>query len=265
MKFCNFFLCSVAVAAAGALLPLSVYAAELEDFEDESVVGSPVDQSNSQGDDVLPTPELLESSPSPSPDLVSDELFPSISPGITDSIFWDDSGLTDDDFLEVEPSASPDLVPDQVFDLSDQDGDIEPYASYDVYYGSIGSTYLEYMRGYLPKLHYRDHYVGARVSQYTYIFAYGEDLTWNGSMFVGFNVNVITWNTQNNGTFSHGIQSAFNLNPGYFLVYSDLTDFYPSLADSSAFTLRQLLILFTVFFLSLTMIHMYNVRKVRRS
>lgn len=257
----KFLLCTVAVAVAGAVLPLSVYCAELEDFEDESVVGSPVDESDSQGDDVLPTPEFLEASPVPSPDLVPDELLPSISPGITDSIFWDDSGLTDDDFLDSEPSASPDLV----LDLSDLEGDVEPYANYDVYYGSIGSTYLEYMRGYLPKLHYRDHYVGARVSQYTYIFAYGEGLYWNGSFFVGFDVNVITWNTQNNGTFSHGIQSAFNLNPGSFLVYSDLTDFYPSLADSSAFTLRQLLILFTIFFLSLTMIHMYNVRKVRRS
>lgn len=268
----KFFLCSAAVAAAGALLPFSVYAAELEDFEDESVVGEVFDSDYSDEIFLSPSPDgffydddsgvsdfgsdfIPDSSPEPvDDDFVFDSDLPS------DSVYWDgyiydDSLLEEEDYFE--PSPSPDF-------LVDDDNGVIPYASYDTYYGSIGTTYLEYMRGFLPKLGFRDHYVGARVSQYTYIFAYGENLSWTGSLFTGRDVMVITWNTQNNGSFSYGYQSAFNINPGSFLVYSDLTDFYPSLADSSAFSLRQILILFTIFCLSLTMIHMYNVRKVRR-
>lgn len=144
------------------------------------------------------------------------------------------------------------------------DSEFSPFANYDTYYGSIGSTYLEYMRGYLSKLGFREHYVGARVSQYQYIFVYGEDLYYDGSSFVGSNVNVISWYTNNNGSFHSGSESSFSLSPGNYLVYSDLSDKYPSLADLSGFTLRQVLILFSIVALVCTISGMYQVRKIRK-
>lgn len=136
-------------------------------------------------------------------------------------------------------------------------------SSYDSYYGSISNTYLEYMRGYLSKLPSSAHYVGARVGQYDYLFAYGENLEWNGSQFVGA-VNVARWNTYNYGTFSTGYDSNFSLNPASALVYTDLTEEYPALATSSDMTLRQIVIVLTIFCLCVTIDHMYQVRKIRR-
>lgn len=139
----------------------------------------------------------------------------------------------------------------------------QPYSSYDTYYGSISSTYLEYMRGYLSKLPSNAHYVASRVGQYDYVFAYGEALSYNGSVFSGA-AQVVRWNTYNNGSFTSSFDGSFRLNPGSYLVYSDLSDKYPSLASSSDLTLRQILILLTIFCLCLTIDHMYQVRKVRR-
>ncbi len=138
-----------------------------------------------------------------------------------------------------------------------------PYAYYDTYYGSISNTYLEYMRGYLSKLPPDAHYVGARVGQYDYIFAYGESLNFDGNTFSGEAV-VVKWNTYNNGSMYETYDSNFTLEPGSYLVYTDLSSRYPSLATSTDMTLRQILILFTVFCLCLTIDHMYQVRKIRR-
>lgn len=140
---------------------------------------------------------------------------------------------------------------------------VMPYASYDAYYGSISSSYLEYMRGYLSKLPPDSHYVAARVSQYDYIFAYGDGLEWTGSEFTGA-ATVARWNTYNYGSFSVAYDGSFSLDAGSALVYSDLTDRYPSLATSSDMTLRQVLILLTIFCICLTVDHMYQVRKIRR-
>lgn len=161
--------------------------------------------------------------------------------------------------LPEDPPGDTSLLPGSV---SSGDG-IMPYSSYDTYYGSISSTYLEYMRGYLSKLPPDAHYVGARVGQYDYLFAYGAGLAYNGSTFSGA-ATVVRWNTYNNGTMYQTYDSAFYLNPGSYLVYSDLSGKYPSLATSSDVTLRQILILFTIYSLCLTIDHMYQVRKIRR-
>ena len=171
--------------------------------------------------------------------------------------FIDNVGDSGFDFItaspdpEISPSFSPFPTP-TISPLSeDDDTDIYPYANYNTYYGSISSTYLEFMRGFLPKLGFREHYVASRTSQYDYIFAYGEKLTYSGGRFTGTGITVITWNTYNYGTYSFGYQSTFSLNPGSYLVYSDLSDVYPSLADSAGFTLRQILILLTAFILGI--------------
>lgn len=177
-----------------------------------------------------------------------------------------DSEITDslDDIvqdLQIDDDISGLIGADQDYDYGDI---IQPYSNYNVYYGSIGTTYLEFMRGFLPKLKFNEHYVCARTSQYDYIFAYGDDLSWTGSSFSGSDIIVVRWNTYNNGTFSSGNESSFNLYPGSYLVYSDLSDIYPSLADTSGFTLRQIFILLIIICLCWTIDHMYQVRKIRR-
>lgn len=139
----------------------------------------------------------------------------------------------------------------------------QPYSSYDAYYGTIPSSYLEYMRGYLSKLPPGAHYVASRVGQYDYVFAYGEGLSYDGSVFSG-PAQVVRWNTYSNGTFTSSFDGSFRLSPGAFLVYSDLSGRYPSLATSSDMTLRQILILLAIACLCLTMDRMYQVRKTRR-
>lgn len=140
---------------------------------------------------------------------------------------------------------------------------IMPLADYDTYYGSISSTYLEYMRGYLSKLSPDDHYVGARVSQNEYIFAYG-DIEYNNKYFTGYNVRVITWNTQNNGSFNSAIQSSFFLDSGSYLVYTDLGFDYPALASSSDISLRQI-VYFIAISITFYIAGQLFVRKVSRS
>lgn len=167
------------------------------------------------------------------------------------------------DYLDI--SNSDDIQYDQYYD-PDPDSDfdyIEPLSDYSTYYGSIGTTYLEYMRGFLPKLGFRDHYVSARTSQYDYIFAYGS-LEYTGSLFRGNNITVIRWNTYNTGTYYSSVESSFNLNPSGYMVYSDLTNIYPSLADTAGISSRQILILLTIMGLVWTIDHMYQVRKIRR-
>lgn len=240
-----------AVAAAGAAP--AVFAEELSDqeynisSESESLgtFGTEDTSVNESLDDLIEDVGAAGFdffSPSPVPDSVSvNSAVPSAAPF-------------------AEPSATP-----FVSDPDDSDDDfIEPLANYNTYYGSISTTHLEFMRGFLPKLGFKEHYVASRVSQYDYIFAYGEDLTYNGSSFIGSGVTVITWNTYNNGSYTSGVQSSFSLHPGSFMVYSDLSRFYPGLADTAGFSLRQILILLTTFILGVVIDHMYQVRKIRR-
>lgn len=145
----------------------------------------------------------------------------------------------------------------------DSESIIMPLANYDTYYGSISSTYLEYMRGYLSKLSPDEHYVGARTGQYEYIFAYG-DLVYNNKNFTGNDIRVITWNTQNNGTFNSIIQSSFSLDSGSYLVYTDLGFDYPALASSSDISLRQI-VYFIAISITFYIVGQLFLRKVSRS
>lgn len=183
-----------------------------------------------------------------------------------DQDFFNDEELEEElDYEDIYDPEEWDNIQDYLSDPPEEmDSEIDLYSDYNSYYGGISSTYLEFMRGYLPKLKFKEHYVCARVSQYDYLFAYGEQLDFNGSFFTGRDVKVVKYNTYNSGSFSFSIESAFNLYPGSTLTYSDLSEQYPSLADTSAVTLRQILILFIIFCLCLTIDHMYQVRKYRK-
>lgn len=263
-----------AVAVAGAVMPVYA-AAEVDYIQDIQPTPSPTVEII---EDFVPTssPDLPDQNVDVIPDISSESEslgeFGNDDTTVNDAFqdFIDNVGDSGFDFItaspdpEISPSFSPFPTP-TISPLSeDDDTDIYPYANYNTYYGSISSTYLEFMRGFLPKLGFREHYVASRTSQYDYIFAYGEKLTYSGGRFTGTGITVITWNTYNYGTYSFGYQSTFSLNPGSYLVYSDLSDVYPSLADSAGFTLRQILILLTAFILGIVIDHMYQVLKIRR-
>lgn len=187
-----------------------------------------------------------------------------------ETVSGDDVSITSTDVVTVSDGNAPFLVSADIETVSGGNALVVsaptvtiPYTAYDSYYGSISTSYLEFMRGYLAKLPSDAHYVAARVSQYDYIFAYGDELEWTGSEFTGA-ATVARWNTYNYGSFSVAYDGSFSLDAGSALVYSDLTDRYPSLATSSDMTLRQLLILLTIFCICLTVDHMYQVRKIRR-
>lgn len=148
-----------------------------------------------------------------------------------------DNSIPDDQEQQSGTVEDPDGVSAE--DLSDQDYPIMPLSDYEVYYGSISTTYVEYFRGYLAKLQPNDHYVAARTGQYEYIFAYGGELYYDGS-FYGEDVFVVRINSQNSGSFYGGIETTFSLDPGSYLVYSDLSSAYPSLATSADISLRQI-------------------------
>lgn len=285
--FFKLFFIACAVALAGAAIPVS--ASEIT--EEDVFLPTPVID---DVENIEPFPDYSPSDPSSTDVIFPDDgvqdfqsPVPSFVPDISSEsselgVFGNDDSFVDDVYEDLvqdlgdsgfdfvvsspEPSSSPvfDSIPSPSVFFVDDDGLIEPYSSYNTYYGGISSTYLEFMRGFLPKLGFKEHYVASRTSQYNYIFAFGEDLFFNGSSFLGSNITVITWNTYNNGTYSYGVESNFSLYPGSYLVYSDLSDFYPSLADTAGFTLRQILILITIFILGVVIDHMYQVRKIRR-
>lgn len=160
----------------------------------------------------------------------------------------DNSGSVSDNSVSSGSAAEPESF-DSDFSVSENDvNNYYPdfYSDYNVYNGAISSTYLEYMRGYLPKLDWDEHYVAARVSRYDYIFAYSANLTYNG-VFTGTDVVVVKFNTsQDYAAFSVTVEPSFSLSVGSNLVYSDLTHQFPSLADSSAVSLRQIVVFLAI-------------------
>lgn len=249
-------ICALAIAGTYAL---PVYASEWVGSESESI-GTFGDIDTSIDDNLQELFDRME-------EVINEDDFSDPQEDIEDD-FNRDSEVNDS--LDINDFVQDEQINDDAAALINNAADddfsdfVQPYANYNAYYGVISSTYLEYMRGFLPKLGFKQHYVCARTSQYDYIFAYGDDLIWNGSFFTGFNLTVVQWNTYNTGSFTSGVQSTFNLYPGSFLVYSDLSDVYPSLADSSGVSLRQILIILTIMGLCWTIDHMYNVRKIRR-
>lgn len=173
-------------------------------------------------------PEIIE------PDNISDQESESVS---GNSVSVSDNSISADQEQQSGTDTADNESDEGI--VTDQDYGISLLSDYDTYYGSISTTYVEYFRGYLSKLQPNEHYVAARTGQYEYIFAYGGDLAYDGT-FYGSDVYVVKINTQNSGTFSGGIEPTFTLDPGSYLVYSDLSSAYPSLATSADISLRQI-------------------------
>lgn len=178
---------------------------------------------------------------------------PEILPSVSDNSDTIDTTVSE----ELVSGTDQDPSEDPVYNVM-------PLADYDTYYGSISTTYVEYMRGYLSKLDPDMHYVGARTGQYEYIFAFSDTLTYSNGLFSGSDVNVVTWNTQNYGYFNSTIQSSFSLDVGSYLVYTDLGFDYPSLATSSDVSLRQIVFVIAISIVFYT-ISSFMLRKSIRS
>lgn len=210
------------VAASGSVSDNDVV---MESIVDESVNDEDITLSEEVEEDVETSVQVEES-------IEQNDLFES-------EYHVSDDNISSDIDYTVSSEEGDESKTDDTVSGNDIEYAVMPLADYDTYYGTISTTYVEYFRGYLSKLESGEHYVAARTGQYEYIFAYGADLSYDGS-FAGSDVYVVTINTQNSGSFSGGIQTTFSLNPGSYMVYSDLSAEYPALATSSDFSLRQI-------------------------
>lgn len=107
-------------------------------------------------------------------------------------------------------------------------------AAIDDSYG-IGTSYLSIFSGIARKLPPNVNYVYWRDGRYDYRFAYGRNITLNGSVFSSPDpVVVVSYSTNSSYTeqpvFSVGSDSSLRLNANNYLVYSNLGD-YPCLED----------------------------------
>lgn len=127
--------------------------------------------------------------------------------------------------------------------------DVSLYSDFTAFNGAISSTYLDLFRGFLPKLTYKQHYVLYRESQYVYSFVFGDDLSFDGSRFIGSSLTRVYFNASGSGTFGRSSESSFSLSPGSAVVYSDLGIYYPALSTDVGSNLIQLkwLILIALF------------------
>lgn len=123
---------------------------------------------------------------------------------------------------------------------------IMPYSAFSPYQGTIGSPYIEYMRDYAISTKPSEHYVifitqesiysgGQTRTSLVYNYAVG-DITYNGSQFVGsVQLRKIYASTNYFPQFSTVTDNNFTLNPGTYLVYTDLESNYPDLAAQDMF------------------------------
>lgn len=168
--------CSICGALALVALapPLPVAAVSDNDvFVESEFFESEVE---SESEVIVPTEEEIESS----------DIFESQSEMDSD---YNDS-VSDNSVSSGSAAESESFDTDSSVSDNSVDYDIDLYNNYDVYDGSISSTYLEFMRGFLPKLDWDEHYVAARVSRYDYIFAFSASLAYDG-VFTGSDVVVV--------------------------------------------------------------------------
>ena len=110
-----------------------------------------------------------------------------------------------------------------------------PYGSHTVPpdYG-VGTSNINLFGPIVFKLPYGTHYVYWRSGQYVYQLAYGQSLSFEGGRFVGEAVELVTYRTYmgggNQSTLVYSTESNFTLNPGNYVVWSDLGH-YPTLYE----------------------------------
>lgn len=111
---------------------------------------------------------------------------------------------------------------------------VMPYASISPSYG-VGTTNINLFGGVAAKLKHWEHYVYYRESQYVYVLVYGSELRYDGTRFYSDHVTVVRYNSNTGSsgtqaTWSVAASTGFALQPGQYLVWSDLGD-YPTLYE----------------------------------
>lgn len=131
-------------------------------------------------------------------------------------------------FSSSAPFVLEDPLPVYLVDAPEEETEIEAYSiSGSPYPGTISSTYLDYFEGIADKLSYREHYVAFRSSQYEYLMAWGEGLSYDGYQFKGSALSycrIYTGSGSSNMSVTFGSDTVY-LTPGTGFVYSDLDRF----------------------------------------
>lgn len=127
-------------------------------------------------------------------------------------------------------------------------------SSYSSYPGSLSSTYVEYLSEYVKDLDPDDDYVLFRSADYTYVFAYGKDLTYSGKHLKG-SCSVITLTQIRDSGYNYdwSVQLSTDSNFDYAydndMVYSNVIPGSPSLSgqSDSQFSYISLVMLILIF------------------
>lgn len=121
------------------------------------------------------------------------------------------------DLIINQPITTIEVSPEDYY--NEQNG--VPYVTGSAYQGTFNSTALNYFTGVMLN-NVGDNYVAFRGSQYVYYLFWGEDISYNGSRFVGSNLNFISYNSQN-GTFDRGTDS-LSIADNNTVVYSNVNE-----------------------------------------
>lgn len=140
-------------------------------------------------------------------------------------------------------------MPVQIVEPVEEEYELEVYSLSGSYPGTISDTYLNYFRGIVQKLDWKEHYVVYRSGQYSYTMVYGEEVALNGSRFTGtgnvVNIHRNTSSSSSDWYVSYSTDS-LALSAGSLFVYSDL-GMYPELKEGGT-SLEFAALLFAVGF-----------------
>lgn len=140
-------------------------------------------------------------------------------------------------------------MPVQIVEPVEEEYELEVYSLTGSYPGTISDTYLNYFRGIVQKLNWKEHYVVYRSGQYSYTMIYGEEVALDGSRFTGtgnvVNIHRNTSSSSSDWYVSYSTDS-IALSAGSLFVYSDL-GMYPELKEGGT-SLEFATLLFAVGF-----------------
>lgn len=143
----------------------------------------------------------------------------------------ENSEISESPVLSTEEGGSPAqyvVFPDSpvvVQVVPEEDYPVAPAYTGGVYYGTIGSTYLDFFQGVVLS-NFPTNYVCFRQSQYVYRLYYGDDLSVNGYTFTGSNLKSITFDSRSgSGVVNRASGQSLNLNASDGFVYSNKGDF----------------------------------------
>lgn len=169
-------------------------------------------------------------------------------PGETDTdAEEEEQGLEPEEPEEIYSFENP--MPVQIVEPVEEEYELEVYSLSGSYPGTISDTYLNYFRGIVQKLDWKQHYVVYRSGQYSYTMVYGEEVALNGTRFTGtgnvVNIHRNTSSSSSDWYVSYSVDT-LALSAGSLFVYSDL-GMYPELKEGGT-SLEFAALLFAVGF-----------------